>query len=77
MLRDASNISEDGHEIRIPFPAWDNMEMKVLVDSSTGGGTEIKANVESVGVHQSLEYGSGFFQPPHEVKHFIFDEVFQ
>jgi hypothetical protein len=74
-LGDDGGLSEDGHEIGVAGPAWDDVDMEVIGDSGASDAAEVDADVEAVGFH---DLGEGILTPAgkdHEVGEFGFGEV--
>lgn len=52
-------VADGGHEVGVPDPAGDDMEMKVVVHARSGGFPQIPANVEALGFDAFFEQGLG------------------
>jgi hypothetical protein len=48
MLRNGSEISENGHEIMIIIPAGNDVKMKVIGYTRTGGFADITTDIEAM-----------------------------
>src|SRR6185436_7809328 len=48
-LRDHAGPGDDGHEVGVPLPAGDDVDVQMLGDAGAGGLAEVDANVESIG----------------------------
>jgi hypothetical protein len=71
MLGDGSDVCGDGHEIMIAFPAGDNMEMQVVVNSRTGCFAQIETDIDSVGMKVPAQYGTALLQEGHKCRIFL------
>jgi rhodanese-related sulfurtransferase len=54
-LRNDASAADDGHEIRITQPAWDDVEVKMVFNAGATGLTEIPAHVEALCLYADFE----------------------
>ena len=52
MLGDHPRIRKDGHEVAVPRPAGDDVEVDVACDPRPGALAHVDPDVEAVGVHR-------------------------
>ncbi len=48
-------LADDGHEIGVAAPAWDDVNMQVFLNAGAGGAAKVDADVEAVGFHDGGE----------------------
>ena len=48
-LREDARLGEDGHEVVVAVPTWDDVGVEVGDAATRDGGTEVKTDVEGVG----------------------------
>ena len=68
MLRYCPYIGCDSHIIMVTIPAWNNMEMQMVIDSSPRNLAKIEAYVKAVRVHVDVEYSAAVLEHGHERK---------
>ena len=49
-FRNDAHAADNCHEVRVAYPAWDYVKVKVIMHSSPGGFSEIPADVEALGL---------------------------
>ena len=68
MLRYCPYFSGDSHIVMVTIPAWNNMEMEMVVDSSPCNPAKIEAYVKAVRLQVGLEYSAAVLEHGHERK---------
>jgi hypothetical protein len=77
MLRDGSDIAEDGDEIMIVVPAGNQVEMEVIGYPGPGGGADITADIEAMRKKAGIEYFCRLPDHTHQRRCFLGAEVNQ
>ena len=71
MLGHDPSFGKGGHEIRIALPARHDMQMKVLCDAGSGHLSQVKPQVETMGMVTLLEGPHASLGTFHEFQEFI------
>ena len=75
LLRDQFRVSKDRHEVGVAVPARDDVEMYVLVDARPGYTTNVRADVEPIGIGDFLENDHHSLQERHQLKRFFIRKI--
>ena len=74
MLRDDADATDNGHEIRITYPARDDVEVEVVLNSGARGLSQIPADIESLGFDAFLEQALGMNAEVPKFEHLVVGE---
>lgn len=56
VLRNGPDFCADGHEIMVVLPAWHEMEMQMVGNAGASRRTEIKADIDAVGLEMAAKH---------------------
>lgn len=71
------NICDDGHEVGIALPSWDDVAMDMFRDAGTGSGAYIKSDVKALRGEGASEDVLGFNDHIEKVVAFVGGKIFE
>lgn len=56
MLGHNPRVGQHWHEVCVPVPPWNDVQVDVPLDASAGGSSEVEASICAVRLERSIEY---------------------
>ncbi len=62
MLGDNPSVGQHWHEVCVPIPAWNDVQVDVPFDACAGGSSEVAAGICPVRLERSIKYRQGLVE---------------
>jgi hypothetical protein len=77
MLRNGSDFGDDCNKIMIAIPAWNDMIVEVVCNTSSCNGTKVATDVKTIGRQMLFQYDYGLLDEKHNAPIFLFRQSSQ
>ena len=70
MLCHDTRVGQHWHEVCVPIPAWNDVQVEVSFDAGSGGSAEVEPSVGPVWLERPVQHGQGLIEQVPELSTF-------